>query len=199
MIHSSVGPATRAETIAEAILASRALLGRYLIGFDDHSHTRQAPNLPNHLAWCLGHCALTLHRGLERITGDPVPERDFLISPIDLAERTASRPGASPSASHRVPPTRFDAETVSFGSTPVDNPLLYPTRSRCIEIFDAACERYASAFRTLPDARLDEMITWGNIQIPIWASGLRLSFHNGTHCGQIADLRRALGMKSIFA
>jgi hypothetical protein len=23
-------------------------------------------------------------------------------------------------------------------------------------------------------------------------------FHNGTHCGQLADLRRALGMGSIF-
>lgn len=197
MIQSSVGPTTRAETIAEAVLASRALLTRYLAGFDDHSHTRQAPNLPNHLAWCLGHCALTLHRGLERITGDPPPERDFLITQIDLVEKQFPR--QSGGAPHRVPPTRFDAETVSFGSIPVDNPALYPTRSRCVEIFDASCERYSSVFRALPDARLDEMITWGNIQIPIWASGLRLAFHNGTHCGQIADLRRALGMKSIFA
>ncbi len=198
MLHSSAGPATRAETIAEAILASRSLLSRYLVGFDDHSHTRQAPNLPNHLAWCLGHCALTLHRGLERITSDPVPERDFLISQVDLGDRTGIR--QSPSAGmHRAPPMRYDAETVSFGSTPVDNPLLYPSRSRCVEIFDSACERYATVFRMLPESRLDEMITWGNIQIPIWASGLRLAFHNGTHCGQIADLRRALGMKSIFA
>jgi hypothetical protein len=27
----------------------------------------------------------------------------------------------------------------------------------------------------------------------------RMVFHNGTHCGQVADLRRALGIGSIFS
>jgi hypothetical protein len=217
---------SRRDTIAEAILASRALFHRYLPGFDDSNHTRQAPCLPNHVAWCLGHCALTLHRGVERINHEPLPETDFHTTPADLPGRSAivSPPGSQParatpmrtamagtvgfgavgvvnlpSASPHAPPSRFDTETVAFQSTPVDNPTLYPRFDRCVDIFDAACHRYASVVRALPEDRLDAMIQWGQIQIPVWASGLRMAFHNGTHSGQISDLRRALGMKSIFA
>jgi hypothetical protein len=200
---------TRRDTIAEGILASRTLFNRYLSGFDDSNHTRQAPNLPNHVAWCLGHCALTLHRGLERINHEPVPESDFYTPPPDLAGRTpqpAPSPAAAPAPGPRAArpgvhaaPMRYDTETVGFGSTPVDNPLLYPRFERCAAIFDGACQRYASVIRSLPEDRLDAMIQWGQIQIPVWASGLRMAFHNGTHSGQVADLRRALGMKSIFS
>lgn len=197
---------TRRDTIAEAVLASRALLHRYLPGFDDTNHTRQAPGLPNHVAWCLGHCALTLHRGVERIAQEGLPEADFHTSPADLPGRVAPPGGhahplrAAPrSASSGAPPSRFDTETVAFQSAPVDNAMLYPRFDRCVDIFDASCHRYATVVRGLPEERLDAMIQWGQIQIPVWASGLRMSFHNGTHCGQIADLRRALGMKSIFA
>src|SRR4051812_14884181 len=126
---------TRRDTIAEAILASRALFHRYLAGFDDTNHTRQAANLPNHAAWCLGHCALTLHRGLERILPQPLsalPESDFFTPPADLAGKTPARPARS-----GVSPSRFDTETVSFQSTPMDNPSLYPKPSRCVEIFDS--------------------------------------------------------------
>lgn len=195
-VPTPAAPMTRRDTIAEAILASRTLFHRYLVGFDDTNHTRQAPHLPNHVAWCLGHCALTLHRGVERINRLPPPEADFFTPPADLAQRTAPRP-LRPGIISTL--NRFDTETVAFQSVPTDNPSLYPRFARCVEIFDASCERYAAACRELPEDRLDTMIQWGQIQIPIWASGLRLAFHNGTHCGQIADLRRALGMKSIFA
>jgi hypothetical protein len=210
---------TRRDTIAEAILASRTLFNRYLAGFDDSNHTKQGPHLPNHVAWCLGHCALTLHRGVERINHEPIPESDFYSPPADLAGRTPTpappppppppTPAGTPSpgsgarairagsAGHAAP-TRFDTETVSFGSTPMDNAQMYPRFERCAAIFDAACVRYAAVIRSLPEERLDAMIQWGQIQIPVWASGLRMAFHNGTHSGQVADLRRALGMKSIF-
>jgi hypothetical protein len=61
------------EEIAGAIAATSALLARYLNGFDDTNHTRQAPNLPNHVAWVLGHLALTMHRAAERIAGREIP------------------------------------------------------------------------------------------------------------------------------
>jgi hypothetical protein len=214
---------TRRDTIAEAVLASRALFHQYLPGFDDTNHTREGPCLPNHVAWCLGHCALTLHRGAERINHEPPPETAFHTTPSDLPGRgmvtapagpqplrAASRATAMsgvgggggtavfPSAAPHAPPSRFDTETVAFQSVPVDNPALYPRLDRCVDIFDAACHRYATIVRGLPEDRLDAMIQWGQIQIPVWAAGLRMSFHNGMHCGQISDLRRALGMKSIF-
>lgn len=194
---------TRRDTIAEAILASRVLFHRYLVGFDDTNHTRQTPDLPNHVAWCLGHCALTLHRGIERINREPLPESDFYSPPADLVGKAAppSRPSKSGAtgSSVIVAPTRFDTETVAFQSLPTDNAALYPRFGRCVDIFDGACHRYAQVVRSLPEEKLDGMIQWGQIQIPIWASGLRMAFHNGQHCGQISDLRRAMGMKSIFA
>lgn len=187
---------TRRETIAEAVLASRVLLSRYLVGFDDSNHTRQAPNLPNHVAWVLGHCALTMHRAAERIDNRPLPETDFSRPPSEL-----SRPRAIATArpSGHAAPMRYDTETVAFQSVPVDNPSIYPRYARCVEVFNRACETYAEVLRSLDEPRLDDMVKWGAIEIPIWAVALRMSFHNGAHCGQIADLRRALGMRSIFA
>lgn len=192
---------TRRDTIAEAILASRVLFHRYLVGFDDSNHTRQTAELPNHVAWCLGHCALTLHRGVERINREPLPESDFYSPPADLIGKTAQPPrGGKVAASGTiVAPTRYDTETVAFQSIPTDNAALYPRFGRCVDIFDGACHRFAQVIRALPEEKLDTMIQWGQIQIPIWASGLRMAFHNGQHCGQISDLRRAMGMKSIFA
>jgi hypothetical protein len=43
------------------------------------------------------------------------------------------------------------------------------------------------------------MTQWGKSQVPLWSMASRMIFHNGTHCGQLADLRRALGLGSIFA
>ena len=48
-----------ATELAEAIGSTRELLVRYLQGFDDANATAQAPGLPNHAAWTLGHLALT--------------------------------------------------------------------------------------------------------------------------------------------
>ena len=40
--------------LGDQIRAAHALLGRYFNGFDDTTHTRQPPHLPNHAAWSLG-------------------------------------------------------------------------------------------------------------------------------------------------
>jgi hypothetical protein len=37
------------------------------------------------------------------------------------------------------------------------------------------------------------------MQMPVWALVSRMTFHNGFHTGQLADLRRALGFRSIFS
>jgi hypothetical protein len=185
---------TRRDTIAETILASRVLLSRYLVGFDDSNHTRQAPGLPNHVAWILGHCALTMHRAAERIDDRPLPDSDFVASQPEPA-----RPSSPAGSAKLATPMRFSIDTIAFQSRPVDQPSLYPRLTRCAEVFNHACIAYAQLIRTLPEHRLDEMVQWGAIEIPIWTTALRLAFHNGSHCGQIVDLRRALGMRGIFA
>jgi len=93
----------------------------------------------------------------------------------------------------------FDSEAVCFGSKPEDRHDRYPTLARCTDIFNQACDRFASVVRSVDDSVLDRSIRWGPVESPVWSICLRMVFHNGMHTGEIADMRRALGFKSIFA
>lgn len=157
-------------------MSSAALFKRYLPGFTDENHTRQAPGLPNHLAWNLGHLALTMHRVANKVDKKGLPDDAFIAG--------ADRGDAE----------RFGAESVAFKSVPTDDTGRYPGLARCVAIFDGACERLAGALRSADDATLDTTSAWGATQVPLWGLGLRMAFHNGVHCGQITDLRRALGL-----
>lgn len=168
------------DVIPELLDAARANMHRYLAGFDDTNHTTQATNLPNHAAWNLGHCALTMHRVAERLDGLPLPESDFATGPRGDARR-------------------FGAESVAFGSVPAGDRSAYPPLARCVEIFDGASERLAAAARSASDARLAEPTPWGQAQMPLYLLVMRMATHNAMHTGQVADLRRALGFKSVFA
>jgi hypothetical protein len=169
------------EIFAAQIREAHGLLERYFGRFDDSNHTKQAPNLPNHAAWCLGHLALTLHRAAERFGDErPVPESDFIAASVDGDER------------------RFGTETVSFGSAPTDEPQRYPSWERCRQILASAVERAAAAVEKLDDQALAVEVPWGGGKSPRSKVAVRQIFHLGTHCGQIADLRRALNMGSIF-
>lgn len=171
------------DLLADSVLASSALLSRYLVGFNDQNRTTQAPGLPNHAAWCLGHLSLTMHRACERLGAPPaLPSSDFLTDAL------------------QGDTDRFGTESVAFGSVPVDDPATYPIWSRCLAIFDAATLRLANTARSASD---DALITprpfFGGTVLPAWQAIPRAIFHNGGHGGQIADLRRALGLGSIFA
>jgi hypothetical protein len=160
----------RQQTLANAVLESRTLIARYFKGFDDANHTTQAQHLPNHFAWTLGHLALTLHRTAEKFDGRALPEQDFV--------KGDGRSGTS---------------------KPIDDHKLYPSHDRCVAIFDDAIQRLVSAIRRADDAKLEMLVTWGNGQVKLWSLAIRMVFHNGTHCGQLADLRRALGMGTILS
>lgn len=164
----------RGETIARGVEACKLLCGRYLAGFTEDTRTAQPPALPNHPAWCLGHLALTMHRVAEKLDGVSLPDADF------------GRTG-------------FTAESVAFGSAPVAQANAYPPLPRCIEIYNGACDRLSAALRAATDAQLDQRTPWVATDLSLEALCLRMIFHNGMHTGQIADTRRALGMKSIFA
>lgn len=170
---------TPQDLIAETLQMTKALTARYLAGFDDTSSVAQAPTLPNHPRWCLGHCALTMHRVAEKLDGKPVPESDFASAP-------------------RVPGKYF-AESVAFGSAPGEDAQQYPPLSRCVEIYNAAIDRLAAAARAAPEAKLLEEVSWVTFKMPLYLLVVRMCFHNGFHTGQISDLRRALGFKSVFA
>ncbi len=174
--------------LAESILSCPILTGRYLAGFDDTNHTSQAPGLPNHVAWSLGHCALTMHRAIARLADaktapgqGPLPAGAFITS-------------GSPRARGG-----FLAESVAFGSVPAADSEAYPAFSRCVEIYEGSCRLAAEACRSASDEQLDAPTRWGQGEIPVWGLMMRMVFHNGAHTGQIADLRRGLGLRSIFS
>ncbi len=178
----------RAALLADSVLLSKTLLTRYLAGFNDATHVRQTPDLPNHLAWTLGHLAVTMHRAADRIKAMPLPSKDFVEPPVADGFKGSRDRGV------------FDSEAVAFGSRPEERHDRYPTLARCQEVLGAACDRLAEAVRGLDDAALEQSVGWGmgGQTMPLWALITRMVFHNGFHTGQIADLRRALGFKSIF-
>ncbi|MCE7974352.1 MAG: DinB family protein [Leptolyngbya sp. PLA1] len=170
----------RQDLLAESVLMSKPLVLRFLPGFDDSNATRQAPNLPNHAVWSLGHLALTMHRVAEKLDGVPLPGDTFAPGPAGDARR-------------------FATESVSFNSEPADTPANYPPLARAVEIFEKACDRLAAAARHATDAVLDAPTPWGATTVPVWTLVLRMSFHNGIHTGQLTDLRRSLGFKRVLS
>ena len=172
---------TAKELLGQSVLSCKDLLGRFLTGFDDDNRTYQAPHLPNHVIWCLGHCALMMNRAAERIDGQPLPETDFAA-------------GMPPSGT----PNAFNLESVNFGSKPSGDTGRYPTLARGRQIYAAACDRLAQAVRAADETALDQTASWGGSQITLWLLVARLVFHNGAHTGQILDMRRALNLGSVL-
>lgn len=175
---------SRRDVLAESVLLTKTLTARYLAGFNDVTVVRQTPDLPNHVAWLLGHCALTMHRVAEKLDGQGLPARDFVTGDGQGGSRDKGL---------------FDSESVGFGSRPEETHNRFPKLDRCVEIYNAAADRLAAAVRAADEIKLDTPVRWGNAETPLWGLIVRMVFHNGFHTGQMADLRRALGFKSIFA
>jgi len=173
----------RARALAESVLTAQELFTRYLAGLEDMP-TRQAGGLPNHASWILGHCAMTMHRASDMLLGRardaPLPQSDFVVG-------DGTRGDVS----------RFDTESVCSGSTPVDDPALYPGLDRAREIFESACARFAEAIGRADDAALDRMVREGPNGFTGERLVTRIVFHNATHAGQLLDLRRALGLSRV--
>jgi hypothetical protein len=171
----------RGSALAESMRATKPFVTRFLAGFDESNRTKQVPNLPNHAAWCLGHLALTMNRFAERFDGISLPESDFL---------TADGTGGNA--------TQFDTESVSIGSKPVDNPAIYPSLARGQQVFEDAIDRISSALEAMSSEQLAEEQPWGPGRSTVANLAARITFHNGMHAGQIADLRRSLGMPGVI-
>lgn len=173
---------TPQDVLAAAAEAPKQLLARFLTGFTNDNHTTTTPELPNHLAWCLGHSAMYLNHAASQLDGLPLPPTHFI-------------PGST------APPERqqFATEIISFGSQPDTDPAQFPPLERCIEIFNTACDRLATAVRNASDEQLARQVNWMDQPIPLYGLVLRVTFHCGFHGGEIADLRRALGLGSALA
>jgi hypothetical protein len=157
-----------ASQLADAIGSTRELFMRFFEGFDDANATAQAPGLPNHAAWTLGHLALTMHRAAEQIAG------------VDHA-------------------LAWDPEPYAFGSKPSAAREAYPLLAELLENFHRAFDLLLDAIRGAGDDGLARTVTWGANPVAARDLALRMAFHNGTHCGQLVDLRRVLRMGPVIA
>jgi DinB family protein len=153
--------------LADAISATEPLLTRYLEGFSDRNAVTQAPNLPNHVAWSLGHLALTMHRAAEKISG-------------------------------RTVELGYAPEPFAFGSKPTAAARDYPPLQELVQRFHKSVALLADTLRTTGDEGLQRSVTWGMMTTNVRDLAMRMVFHNGTHAGQIVDLRRALGMPQLI-
>lgn len=183
MTNASPSTTTRGAMLADGVAMTKMLLARYLAGFNEVSHVRQTPDLPNHIAWILGHLSLTMHRVAAMIDKGELPSKDFI---------KADGFGGSRDKGF------FDTEAVAFGSKPEERHDRFPSLVRCTEIYNAACDRLSTAVRNADDAALDAPVPWMQSQIPLYLLVMRMMFHNGFHTGQIADMRRALGFRPIM-
>ncbi len=172
----------RNEVLAESIARARRLLPMFLGGFNDDNRIAQAPNLPNHAAWTLGHSAWEFHELAAKLDGAPMlPDGDF------IAGTTA-----------RGDTDRYAEADIESGSTPVADPARYPTLDRGVAIYERACDRLIQALRDADDAALDAELAVGDAAQPLYKWVLVATWHSGYHTGQLADLRRALGMPPLF-
>lgn len=168
------------EYLARGVESTKELVSRYLKGFTDETRAAQAPTLPNHVAWSLGHLAHTMHRVAGYFDGRGLPG-DVFIESVTTGDAS-----------------RFGTEGVCFGSSPSADAKAFPPLARCVEVFEGGCDRLARALRAAKDADLERLVPWGAGQQPLGMLTFRMVFHNGMHTGQIADLRRALKMGTIL-
>lgn len=173
---------TGPDTLAKAIEATEGLLLRFVADFDDDTRAAQAPGLPNHVIWVLGHCARTMNKLASMFDGQPLPATDFI-------EGDGTQGDA----------TRFDAHSVCFDSVPSADADLYPSLERGRAVYAAACRRLAGAVRQLDSSSLGATVEWHDAPIRTDDLVLRVGFHNGAHAGQILDLRRALGKPRVIS
>ena len=171
-------------TLAHTVRVSEELVLRYVEGFDDTNRTARVDGLPNHLSWTIGHLSLTMHRAADKVAGftDPqaLPTTDWVAG-----DGTAGDP------------SRYDIESVCYGSKPVADSKRYPRLDRSVAIFRSSIDRLAVATAEATPAMLEKEIAWGSTELAAGDLVTRVVFHNGIHAGQLIDLRRALGHGAV--
>jgi hypothetical protein len=125
----------------------------------------------NHALWTVGHLAVVNHRFTATLEGrQPEPHGNY-------------------------------QELFGMGTTPVGNPAAYPPVSEVLAFAAQVREAWLAAIKAVSPGRLTEETpeqfrrfapTWG-----MMVAGL--SQHTAFHMGELAVIRKALGMKPKFA
>src|SRR5262249_54211784 len=92
----------------------------------------------------------------------------------------------------------YPPEPFAFGSKPTGNPKDYPPLKELEQRFKKSINMLADAVKATSEEGLKKSVPWGATSITVRDLALRMVFHNGTHCGQMAATRRALGMEKVI-
>jgi hypothetical protein len=162
-------PTTSQRERAVAFLRfAHKMLSDFTMGFADEQLTAQAPGAANHVLWTLGHIAHT---------------NDWIATKLD------GQPMYVPDTYGKL----FDNK-----STPVPDPNAYPDISELRGQFDATFDRLVAAANALDDTQAAAPVESGGGFILDKLDGLyKAAWHESWHLGQIADLRRALGLPRV--
>jgi hypothetical protein len=95
-------------------------------------------------------------------------------------------------------PLRWDPEPYAFGSSPTAARRDYPPLAEMIANYHRAFALLVEAVRGAGEEDLARPVQWGKSTITARDLALRMVFHNGTHCGQLVDLRRVLGLGPVI-
>lgn len=144
---------------------------KFANGFTEAQYTAQPVGCKNHLLWTLGHLSATASWLGTLVDGKP----------------------------HTVPATY--EKLFGYNSQPVADATAYPPFAEVRKAFDDSFDRLIASASALDDASLSQPCTADT-------SGFcsdkldavqKCGWHEGWHVGQLADLRRELGLPSAFA
>lgn len=133
-------------------------------------HTYQPSITDNHVIWTLGHLALT---------------DEWLHSMLD------------PSFKSTLPESY---KTLFYGSKCEGDPKTYPTYAEVKKHFDATHDAFIKAAKAATDQTLNASLKEksGGFADDGFDALNKGMWHEGWHCGQIAGIRKALGLKPVF-
>ena len=146
------------------------LIQKFAAGFPDDQVLAQPTGCPNHLLWTFGHLASTASWMNGLLTGG---------API-------------------VPET-YNA-LFGMGSKPSSDASLYPSFDEVKKAYEDSFNAVIAAASASNDAELlkpTEQDGGGFVNDKLDAL-TKIAFHDGWHIGQLADLRRGLGLPSVF-
>jgi hypothetical protein len=143
---------------------ARATMNKYLGAIPEDKITAQPNGLANHALWTYGHLATTCSWGLSVIAG----------------------PGAAV-------PEGYE-KLFGMDSTPTADASQYPPLAEVKKYYDELHERLVIALHGMTDADLEAPIEAMGFAKTKGDLATKLAWHEGWHLGQVADLRRVLGI-----
>lgn len=158
----------------ESFVWTHGTMDMLLDGFTRENAVYQASAADNHVLWTVGHLAVTY---------------GFFASLFDAQPMTL--------------PERYN-EWFGFGSKPIGDAAAYPALQDVRAAYNAAFDRLIEIIKSQSDADLmkppfakpgSDMSWAGKTRLE---AVIRMNHHEGWHQGQVATLRRALGMKGVY-